>query len=205
MKRLREKKKTFQWFPYALYDTEVTFQQCNCPSGFMLEGKVYSNGKCKLYGRKAKVSLLPSGLALFCSKSYPGLVSNLTIKSNYADVYENYLRKSTVSSGILDHREKVQKYPFSWAVLWDKGNLGALDFICDVHPHRKQQNENIFVTEEARYELMSSGRVIVKNLFRLLRSIWFLLLHKYRWSHKVYDMCFKLMFGVTIYTYCGTV
>lgn len=62
---LRKKCKTFKLFLYALYATDVTFQQCDRSTGLMQDGKVHFSEKHNLSGRKVEVSVFPNGLALF--------------------------------------------------------------------------------------------------------------------------------------------
>ena len=64
MKSLIKTKKQFKNFPYALYATDVIFQQWNHPLGNLLDGKAYFNGKHKLYGYITEVSVAPSGYAI---------------------------------------------------------------------------------------------------------------------------------------------
>ncbi len=57
MTTLVNKKTQFKKIACALYATDII----NCPSGNMLEGKVYFSGKHKLYEFKTEVSVTPSG------------------------------------------------------------------------------------------------------------------------------------------------
>lgn len=45
----------------------------------MQEGKVYFVGKYKLYRFKTEVSAIPDGLAIGCTRHYPGSTSDWTI------------------------------------------------------------------------------------------------------------------------------
>lgn len=62
----------FTKYPSERYATEVTFQLANRLSGNMQEGKVNFSGKHIGYGFKVEVSVLPTGIALGCSKHYQG-------------------------------------------------------------------------------------------------------------------------------------
>ncbi len=57
----------FKNFPYALHATDIIFQQVNCPSGTMFEGKHYFSRKHKLYSYKSEVSVAPTGLTIDAS------------------------------------------------------------------------------------------------------------------------------------------
>ena len=90
---LQEDKKDFKDFSFAIEAIDVAFQQSNRPSGNMQEGKVYFSGKHKLYGYKMEVAVRPNGLASWCSKHYPGSVSDIGI----------------LTEGIQDHLRRVRK------------------------------------------------------------------------------------------------
>lgn len=61
---LVKKRAQFKNFTYALYATDMIFQQGNHPSGTMLKGKHYFSFKHKLYIYKTEVSVAPTGLQL---------------------------------------------------------------------------------------------------------------------------------------------
>lgn len=70
--------KLFKHHPHALYDTDVTFQQTNPPSGNHQEGKGMFSAKHKCYGYKMKLSVFPTGFAACASAHRAGSVSGLT-------------------------------------------------------------------------------------------------------------------------------
>lgn len=107
----------------------------------------------------------PNYLALFCSKSYSSLVSDLSIMDKPSHLRERYLQKSSSDSAIFDYGEHVQKYHESWFVLCDKGYVGALEVWHFIHPQREPLNGSLYVTEEAGNDLVASNRVIIKNYF----------------------------------------
>lgn len=68
MKFLKESSQTFIFHSYALYATDVMFQQRNCPCENMLEAKPCFSGKHKLHGFKTEASDLLTGLCVPLSK-----------------------------------------------------------------------------------------------------------------------------------------
>lgn len=57
---LDECHQNFIHYPYAIYATDVKFQQCNRPMGSHGESKVYFSNKHKLYGNKIEMSVAPN-------------------------------------------------------------------------------------------------------------------------------------------------
>ncbi|GMF35603.1 unnamed protein product [Phytophthora fragariaefolia] len=70
---------TFVHYPYALYATDVTFQQGNRPDGIMAEALPYYCAKHKLYGYKVEVSVSPRGSAINCTEHARGNTHDITI------------------------------------------------------------------------------------------------------------------------------
>lgn len=60
-------------------------------------------------------------LALFCRKSYPGLVADLTATTNHSEMQVDCIRLSAAFFGLLDHEVHAQRYPNSLALLSNKG------------------------------------------------------------------------------------
>ena len=79
MTALNEANTTFEHYPYALYATDVKFQQGNRPSGAHLENKTHFSVKHSLYGFKLECSVAPNGQCVFVSDHAVGSESNLTI------------------------------------------------------------------------------------------------------------------------------
>ena len=79
MERLVKEKSTFKHYKFALYVTDVTFQNANRPSGNHEEAKGHFTNKHTLYGYKSEVSVLPNGIAIGCTAHQPGSVSDLDI------------------------------------------------------------------------------------------------------------------------------
>jgi len=79
MERLISDKSTFKTYKFALYATDVTFQNANRPGGNHDQAKEFYSNKHKLYGCKTEVSVLPNGVAIGFTEHYPGSVPDLVI------------------------------------------------------------------------------------------------------------------------------
>lgn len=94
MLALKEQKNASKGFKFAIESVDETFQQSNRLSGAMQEWKVYFSGKHKLYGFKLEVAVRPKGLTCWCSKQYPGSVSDINIMFHSAKHHMYRLEKS---------------------------------------------------------------------------------------------------------------
>ena len=103
MKTLSAKGKKFKSHPYAMYATDVTFQQTNRPAGNHQESKRYFSAKHKLYGYTVEVSVLPNGLALGSSLHWPGSASDITIFREAFDWHEDASEKEPGDMVVSDH------------------------------------------------------------------------------------------------------
>lgn len=195
--KLKSTGNAFKNFPYARYATDVTFQQCFRPSGSMQEGKVFFSGKHKLYGLKVEVSVLPNGLATFCSSHYPGSKSDISIMHDMAIDHENALKKKDREAVDTDLGIGVDKFPGSWGILCDKGYQGANEFLRTISPHKKPIHGALSIAEAHHNDLLSSDRVIVENFFGRLCSLWTILSNKYKRDHDKYDSFFRLCLAFT--------
>ena len=102
MAHLIKKGAQFKNFPCALYATDVIFQQGNCPSGTLLEGKLYFSGKHKLYCYKTEESVTQRGQAINVTHHKPGSISDLVIFQCNLDFHNQALNKYGKDKDISD-------------------------------------------------------------------------------------------------------
>jgi len=136
MRTLEKKNAQFKNFPLALYATDAIFQQANRPSGTLLKGKLYFNGKQKLYGYKTEVSVAPTGQAIDVTAHKPGSVSGIVIFLGNLDFHQQALAKHTDDDQDPDTGLLATRYPDSWAVLLDKGYQGAQQYVRAIIPKK---------------------------------------------------------------------
>lgn len=67
------------------------------------------------------VSVLPNGLARFCSVNYPGLVSDISIMSRNKEMHEVIMNKLEDEIDIPDVCLLVDDYPDHRTAMCDKG------------------------------------------------------------------------------------
>lgn len=197
MAELMKNRQQFSHFKCARYATDVTFQMAFRPSGNIQEGKKYYSGKHKLYGYKVEVSVLPNGLALCCSKHYPGSVSDLEIFQRMRNVHSKYLRKNEADLRVNDVDPLVAEHPNLWAVLVDKGYQGAPEFCRTIQPVKKRANQRLSLSDERFNKKVSSDRIIVENFFGRVCGLWSVLQRKWRWSEQSYDIVFRFCVALT--------
>ena len=199
MKKLIKQNLQFKNFPYALYATDVIFQQSNRPSGNLMEGKAYFSGKHKLYGYKTEVSVAPTGYAVDLSEHSKGSISDLTIFRENLEYHRAMLAKHPDEGEIQDHGVLSTKYPANWGVLMDKGYQGASEYVRAIIPKKKPHGKLLPVDDENWNATVSSDRIIVENFFGRLTKLWGVISSKYRWSEEGYDDIFRLCVALTNY------
>ena len=84
----------FRHYLYALYATDVKFQQANQPLGSQDEAKEYFSQKHRPYGYKTEFSVSPSGLCVNVTSHAPGSHSDLTIFRKNMRAHKQMLQKS---------------------------------------------------------------------------------------------------------------
>lgn len=189
--------KKFVNFPYASYATDVTFQQCNRPSGNMAEGKKYFSGKHHLYGYKVEASVGPDGICLGFTKHYAGAVADIDIFHKNSGFHRGCLRKERDERMTRDDGILSDKYPNHWAVIVDKGYQGAAEFMRVIHPRKKPAHRMLRLCDEQFNEEVATDRIIVENYFGRLCQLWSVLALKYRWSESLYDLIFSIGISLT--------
>jgi len=163
MERCKEEGKLFRNFPYARYATDATFQQTNRPSGTMHEGKVYCSGKHKLYAYKFEVSVLSNGLAVGCSKHYPGSVADIDILSKNLAFHKSVTWKTEPEKEEDDGGLLNEEYGDAWAVLVEKGYQGAGEMMMALHPFKKPAYRMLSSGKTRFNDKLASDGVLVEN------------------------------------------
>ena len=192
-----ENKVFFSHFKCARYATDVTLQQSNRPSGNMQEGKVYFSGKQKLSGLKVEVSVLRNGLAIECTKHYPGSTADVEIFYQNVNFHVAALVKSDETKQLPDPGILVDEYPDHRAVLMEKGYQGASEYVRAVMPRKKQPNRAMSLEDTTFNRRVSSDRIVVENYFGRMGQIWTVVSDKYRWSEGSYDSIFRTCLALT--------
>lgn len=197
MENYIKKNITFKNFPYALYATDVIFQQSNRPTGNMMEGKVYFSGKHKLYGYKSEVSVAPNGQAINCVAHEPGSVSDLTILNKNIEFHKERLKKISDEEGLQDNGMLSNTYQDSWAIIMDKGYQGAQVHLRAIIPKKEPNRKLLSIEDENWNKMVASDRIIVENFFGRLTKLWYVIASKYRWSEESYDTIFCICVALT--------
>jgi hypothetical protein len=197
MSDARRTDKTFRYYKYALYATDVKFQPANRPTGRFMEQKHYFSGKHKLYGYKTEYSVAMPGVAVNMTKHYPGSVSDLRICEENLSTHKDMLAKTQVDESLEDYGEGAITYPGYWAMLVDKGYQGLQDSIRTIQPTRQPRGGEYTPEQLVRNERVSSDRVLVENYFGRMCSLWNVMHKTYVWNEDRYDMLSRLCCALT--------
>jgi hypothetical protein len=188
-------RKTFENYPYALYATDVKFQQAYRPSGRFNEQKAYFSAKYKLYGFKLECSVALPDVAVDLSRHSPGSASDLTLLLGRTQIHRHMLRKEPQAAAEID--SEPTDFPNSWAMLVDKGYQGAFRVLCVLQPKKQPRGGFLSVEDITRNRAVSSDRVIVENYFGRVCRLWNAMYLTYRWSEASYDQVSRLCFALT--------
>jgi DDE superfamily endonuclease len=178
---------TFSAYLYAHYATEVRFHHSYWQSATMKEALPYFSGKHWLHGLKTEASVLPNGLAIYVLPYQKGAVCDVVILHETMKQHHEMTLKMDVDSAMADTGELHKEYPQRWAVLADKGYVGAAEPLQVVHPSKTRRNHppDKLVTEAN--STISSNRIIVENWFGRLTTLWGLMAKKYCWDLDKYN------------------
>ncbi|ETV95585.1 hypothetical protein H310_11020 [Aphanomyces invadans] len=123
MTRLASMNQRFVNFPHARYATDVTFQQTNIPSGSYAEKKLFFSGKHHLYGHKVEMSVLPNGLAIYCSAFAKGSVLDKAIFEGNVEFHRINLAKKGSDDVLVRGRTSALGSYTAVLVRWQDRNL----------------------------------------------------------------------------------
>ena len=198
MERLIKDNSTFRHYKFALYATDVTFQNSNRPGGNHEEAKRYFSNKHKLYGYKSEVSVLPNGIAIGCTPHQPGSVSDLTIFRKNIKWHQAALSKTEHEArSYPDVGPMAEEHDGLWAVLTDKGYQGAADVIRAIMLKKKSKGGSLSHDDLRINRKISSDFIIVENVFGRLSTLWAIMANRSRWDEKQYDKIFRLCLSLT--------
>lgn len=141
MKRLHDKNNRFLLYSEALYVTDVICQQSFRPCRTMEGSKLYFSCKRHLCGLRTEISVLPIGLAIGHSTTYPGAFADISIFRANKKWHDEQLRMFDDEDNVADHGDLSDEYMDSCAVLMDNDYTGAHDSVCAIIPMNKPTNE----------------------------------------------------------------
>jgi len=196
---LHAENQLFENYPYALYATDVRFQQSLRPSGNVNEVKNYFSGKHHLYGYKIEYSVAPNGQCVHLTKHYPGAKSDLTICRENLQAHKVMLRKKQSEHQFEDTGELYNQYKQYWALLADKGYQGLALQLRAIIPTKKPANGVLSRAQVQRNKEVSSDRVLAERYFGRLNSLWGIMAKQFKWTEQKYDSCVKICVALTNY------
>ncbi|GMF27346.1 unnamed protein product [Phytophthora fragariaefolia] len=194
MRKLVTSSRTFVHHPYALYATDVTFQQANRPAGSMAEALPFYSAKHKLYGYKVEVSVSPRGFAINCTVHARGNTADITMFRCNETFHHTTRRKTDDDRTLQDSGLLSREFPDEWALLADKDYQGIELHVRCIHPTKGTNLPADIVRQNAD---ISSDRIIVENWFGRLCGLWRICADKYRWGEGMYDDIFQTCTALT--------
>lgn len=102
----------------------------------MAEEKVYFSGSHKLCEQKVEISVLSTGLTIWCSLHYPGFVSDIKIFRENETFYEEASKMCVRDFHLNDEELFDDHCDEFWATIADKGYQKTADVLSVVHPVR---------------------------------------------------------------------
>lgn len=141
--------------------------------------------------------MLPYGLAVGCSKPYPGSVSVITIFRRRMSIHRQWTeKKDDENEKIEDFGEICSDFPKTWAIHIDKGYCGLHLDIRAIIPKKRSTSASLSNTDKSRNVNITHYRVIVENFLGRLCTFG-LFAQKWRWDESKYEMFFKTGIALT--------
>lgn len=184
--------------PQALVGTNFphigVLLDCHTTEGFrpkapFLEGKIYYDGKNKIYGLKSElgVDAHPPHYCKFTANHTPASVHDYEYHKHNYQLFLPHLLKTPGEHHALPN-DVQQRF---WAVCGDKGYVGPE---TDTPDERRITPKKGPLTQEdrARNTEINRIRVPVEQFFGRMLSSWGLLHGVYRWDHVNFDFDFRI-------------
>ncbi|RHY99865.1 hypothetical protein DYB35_013381, partial [Aphanomyces astaci] len=181
----------------VLYAVDVTFQHTTAPAVSFGEKKTYFSKKHGLYGHKVEVSVAPIGLAIKVTDCAVGSMSDFEIFKANLGFHSTHLEKQPSDTNVSDNDALRDKFPSQWSVLADKGYQGIQEYVRGFTLLKRPPHGQLTMEQERSNAKLSSDRVIVKNLFGRLKTLWGLASDKYTWKKDEYNMYFQMCVALT--------
>ena len=109
---------------------------------------VYGRLVFNLGARAGRYTTLPTGIAIDCTRHYPGSVSDFEIFKENIRFHKRSLKKT------IEEREEVDigihsgQWLEHWGILVDKGYQGVLEICRGVHPKKKPHGAFLSLDDE---------------------------------------------------------
>lgn len=149
-------------------------------------GKNKFSEKKKLHRYKVEVSVMSSGLTTRCAH-YHGSIAEVEIFCQISE-FQNKVSKHYVWELDFVHKELFEHHEEDfWAIFGEKGYQGASDSLR-VIKHIQAHIHGVFAANQLEHnQNISSDRIIFKNYFESMSSLWTVLSQKFRWHTSIYD------------------
>ncbi|GMF23168.1 unnamed protein product [Phytophthora fragariaefolia] len=125
------------------------------------------------------------------------LSADFKIFRKNAEFHLQALRKAEANADIEDEGWLIAQYPSGWAVLADKGYQGLAHDFRPITPHKRASLQQLTLEHVATNERIAHDRIVVKNYFERLCSLWAICADKYRWDEDSYDVYFQACVAFT--------
>jgi hypothetical protein len=180
-------------FPHVALVVDCTFQASNRIGSNFEEQKLYFSGKHFQYGLKRELAHLPNGVSVyliyvgsvaFVSKPHPGARHDFTIFQENLPWYRDLLQKKPGEETFVD----LVANQTSWALLADKGYLGAGALLRAIIPKKNLPHQRLSAEDTIYNQRLSSARVICENFYGRLKGLFRICTERYRGTFVLYNL-----------------
>ncbi|KAE9251571.1 hypothetical protein PF002_g4220 [Phytophthora fragariae] len=186
--------RTFVHHPYALYGTDVTFQQVTGPSTTWQKRFHTTVPSTNFTATKLRYRSAPVDLRLTVRSTL--VATRMTSPCSGSTKLSTTPRngKRTRTARCMTRGYSAPSTRTSGRSLADKGNQGAEQHVRCIHPTKSTNLPAAVVQQNAD---ISSDRIIVENWFGKLCGLWRICADKYRGAEDFYDDIFQTCAALT--------
>jgi DDE superfamily endonuclease len=173
-----------QQFPQVALIVDCSFQISNRAGASFEERKLYFSGKHHQYGIKRELAHMPNGkirhfilgMVAFVSEPHPGAKHDFSVFQESIAKYQEFLEKRPGEEHIEDPDQGQDR----WALLADKGYVGAGAYVRALIPKKTTSNNPLSIEDLASNHVLSSSRVICENFYGRMKTLFKICTDRYR-------------------------
>jgi DDE superfamily endonuclease len=172
-------------YPHVALIVDCSFQPSNKMGVSFEERKLFFSGKHHQYGIKREYAHMPNGIffakkslgvAVHVSKPHPGAHHDFVIFQESVSFYRTFLEKELGD----EHLPDPEPLQANWALLADKGYIGANEFVRALIPRKALPGRSLGEADNLSNRRLSSARVICENYYGRLKGLFRICSEKFR-------------------------
>eukprot|EP00475_Leptophrys_vorax_P026842 TRINITY_DN3814_c0_g1_i2.p1 TRINITY_DN3814_c0_g1~~TRINITY_DN3814_c0_g1_i2.p1 ORF type:complete len:244 (-),score=46.31 TRINITY_DN3814_c0_g1_i2:28-759(-) len=147
-----------------------------------------------------RLKLLSAILAIvFISPHRPGSTHDLAMFRERLQFHLSMTKKTEDEKMIEDHGEGLDRFAYYWAILMDKGYIGASCGCRAITPTKAPQKGQLTPEASERNDRIASDRVLVENFLGRVCNLWQCMQRTWRWHEDSFDDAVVVCFALTNY------